>query len=97
MTKRRAPAKLTGGQGFNFEDHVAAQFLLGLLGAPHPLGDELGQLSKIDWQAGDAGWRLDDFALTFGGGEDQRGVGVSIKSHKQVTQSGFDPSFTRAC
>jgi hypothetical protein len=97
MARGNAPARLTGGEGFNYEDHVAARFLLGLLGAAHPLGPDLGRLTRVDWQAADAGWRVDDLALTFGAGGEDRAVGVSIKSHKQVTESGFDPTFTRAC
>jgi hypothetical protein len=97
MEKRSAPPGLTGGKGFNFEDHVAARFLLGLLGAAHPLGSDLGQLTRIDWQARDSGWRLDDLALNFGVGDEERSTGISIKSHKQVTESGFDGSFVRSC
>jgi hypothetical protein len=97
MAKRNAPAKLTGGQGFNFEDQVAARFLLGLLGVSHPLGPDLGRLARIDWQAADAGWRVEDLALTFDTGYQERSVGVSIKSHKQVTESGFEATFTRSC
>jgi len=63
MAKQSAPAKLTGGQGFNFEDCVAARFLVGLLGASHPLGAELGPVTHIDWQAADSGWRLDGLAV----------------------------------
>lgn len=96
MAKGNAPAKLTGGQGFRYEDLVAARFLLGMLGAPHPLGSDLGQLTRIDWQAVDAGWRLDDLALTFGAGDQERCAGMSNKSHKQVTEGGFNDTFTRA-
>jgi hypothetical protein len=97
MAKGSAPAKLTGGRGFYYEDLVAARFLLGLLGAAHPLGSDLGRLVRIDWQAGDIGWRLDDLALTFGAGDQERCAGMSNKSHKQVTEGGFNDSFTRAC
>ncbi len=55
MAKANASAKLTGGRGFCYEDLVAARFLLGMLGAVHPLGPDLGQLLRIDWQTGDAG------------------------------------------
>ncbi len=97
MTKKVAPAKLTGGKGFNYEDFVAARFLLGLLGADHPLGPDLGRLVRIEWQAADSGWRLDDLAITFGEGDSERAVGISVKSHRQVTRSGFDESFSTAC
>jgi hypothetical protein len=97
MAKASAPAKLTGGRGFCYEDLVAARFLLAMLGAAHPLGPDLGQLVRIDWQSGDAGWRLDDLALTFGAGDEERCAGMSNKSHKQVTEGGFNDTFTRAC
>jgi hypothetical protein len=97
MAKANASAKLTGGRGFCYEDLVAARFLLGMLGAAQPLGPDLGQLVRIDWQAGDIGWRLDDLALTFGAGDQERCAGMSNKSHKQVTEGGFNDTFTRAC
>lgn len=97
MAKANASAKLTGGRGFCYEDLVAARFLLGMLGAAHPLGPDLGQLVGLDWQTGDVGWRLDDLVLTFGAGDQERCAGMSNKSHKQVTEGGFDKSFTRAC
>lgn len=97
MAKRNAPAGLTGGQGFNYEDQVAAHFLLGLLGGPHPLGPDLGPPARVGWQAAESGWRLDDLALTFGTGDHERCAGVSIKNHKHVTEGGFDDAFTRDC
>src|SRR5262245_12217807 len=97
MAKANASARLTGGRGFCYEDLVAARFLLGMLGVSHPLGPDLGQLVRIDWQAGDVGWRLDDLALTFGTGDQERCAGMPNKSHKQVTEGGFNETFTRAC
>lgn len=97
MAKAAAPTSLTGGQGFNFEDHVAARFLIGLLGARHPLDADLGRLVRVAWQVRDAGWLLDDLLVTFGEGEFERAVAISAKNYKQVTQSGFPDHFVRAC
>jgi hypothetical protein len=54
-------------------------------------------LTRIDGQAEDSVWRLDDLVLTFDAGDQERCAGVSIKNHKQVTEGGFNDSFTRAC
>ncbi|WP_020473423.1 hypothetical protein [Zavarzinella formosa] len=94
---KNTPAKNSGGQGFNYEDHVAATFMLGLLGSAHPLGSGNGTLKRIDWQAKESGWHLDDLMLTFGQGESERTAGISIKSSKKVTESGFSTDFVEPC
>jgi hypothetical protein len=96
MAKKEAPAKLTGGAGFYFEDHVAARFLLDLLGGTNSLGQDYGRVMTIDWQARDAGWLLDDLATSCEAREGERAAGISIKSHRQVTEAGFSGSFVEA-
>jgi hypothetical protein len=96
MPKRAAPTKLTGGGGFRFEDHIAARFLLDMLSARNSLGAEYGGIRRIDWQAKDAGWHLDDLLLTCGTETTERAAGLSIKSNRQVTRSGFPAEFTEA-
>jgi hypothetical protein len=52
----------------------------------------------VDWQARDAGWLADDLAVTckpVGTGGD-RAAGLSIKSDRQVTASGFPADFAKA-
>src|SRR5438132_9486636 len=63
MAKKEAPAALTGGAGFNYEDYVAARFLIDLLAGTSSLGVAFGRLARVDWQARDAGWLIDDLAL----------------------------------
>jgi len=96
MAKQSAPAKLTGGAGFNFEDHVAARFLIDILSGFRRLGHDFGRLLAVEWQARDGGWLLDDLALAFECEGATRGIGLSIKSHRQVTEAGFPPNFVKA-
>ena len=64
MAKQSAPVSLTGGKGFNFEDYVAARFLLDMLAGIAPFGTHFGEVTRIDWQARDAGRLLDDLVVT---------------------------------
>ena len=90
----RAPVRLTGGAGFRFENAVAARFLLDMLTARNALGSEFGRVVRVDWQARDQGWLLDDLAIqcrTLNGSD--RSVGFSVKSHEQVNTAGFNQQF----
>ena len=96
--RQKAPVGLTGGEGFRFENCVAARFLVDLLGGTNSLGNEFGRVVRVDWQARDAGWLADDLAITckpIGPGGD-RSAGLSIKSDRQVTASGFPLNFVAA-
>lgn len=58
------------------------------------MGAEFGLVERIDWQARDTGWILDDLLIgcrTNGG--DLRSVGFSYKSNRQLTQNGFPSDF----
>jgi hypothetical protein len=95
--RRKAPVGLTGGGGFGFENSVAARFLLDLLGGTNSLGIDFGRIVRVDWQARDAGWLADDLALTCTSGPGgDRAAGLSIKSNRQVTASGFPTNFVAA-
>jgi hypothetical protein len=96
MAKQAAPVALTGGAGFNFEDHIAARFLLDMLAGMNSLGHVFGRVRRLDWQAREAGWHLDDLALTCDAGGTERCAGVSCKSDRQVTSSGFRENFVKA-
>ena len=86
--------KLTGGAGFRYEDNVAARFLVDLLGGKNSLGAEFGRVSRIDWQARDAGWLADDLEICCRlEGIHERSIGLSIKSDRQVTEAGFPGDF----
>jgi hypothetical protein len=86
--------RLTGGSGTRFENPVAARFLLDMLAGLNSLGPEFGRITRVDWQARDAGWLADDLALTcVGPSDEQRSVGISVKSDQQVSPRGFLPDF----
>src|SRR5580698_8661510 len=85
--RRKAPVRLTGGAGTRYENPVAARFLLDMLAGLNSLGSDFGRITRIDWQARDAGWLADDLAVTckpLGAG---RTAAVSIKSAPQVTST----------
>jgi hypothetical protein len=91
--KRKAPVALTGGGGFRYENAVSARFLLDLLAGTNSLGADFGRITRIDWQARDAGWFADDLALTCVHSSGDRCAGLSIKSDQQVTRGGFPAAF----
>jgi hypothetical protein len=96
MAKKQAPTKLTGGAGFNFEDDVAARFLLDMLAGIASFGVEYGQIVQVDWQVRDADWLLEDLALTLQSAVGRRTAALSIKSDRQITEAGFPDDFVQA-
>lgn len=99
VPKNNAPVRVTGGAGFNFEDKVAAFFLASLLARSHPCGRQSGTPSRIEWQVPHSEQGLDDLLITMEAAAPVR-LAISIKSNRQVTQSGFPRSFVdavRAC
>ncbi|MBI5015326.1 MAG: hypothetical protein HZB55_07515 [Deltaproteobacteria bacterium] len=95
MAKRVAPVKLTGGRGFSFEDKVAAWHLAHLLTGRASLGADFGKVTRIDFQVGESGWRLDDMLITFQGLSGSRRAALSVKSNAQVSRAGFPADFVR--
>ncbi len=93
MVKKKAPVELTGGAGFDYEDLVVARFLLDLLSGTNSLGSDFGKALRIDRQVRESGWLADDLAISFNTANGNRTAGFSIKSHKQVTESGFPDNF----
>jgi hypothetical protein len=92
--RRKAPVRLTGGAGIRYENPVAARFLLDMLAGLNSLGSDFGRITRIDWQARDAGWLADDLALTCEpSSHERRSVGISIKSNQQVSTRGFPQDF----
>src|SRR6267378_2455488 len=88
--KKKAPVGNTGGGGFSFENAVAARFMLDLLGQTHMLGlKSFGKVVRLDWQARDSGWLLDDLVVTSTIGAGRRSAAISIKSGQKVTVQGF--------
>ena len=91
---RRAPVRLTGNSGTSYEDIVAARFLLDMLSGSNNLGTEFGRITRVDWQARDDGWLVDDLAISCETPQGQkRSAGISIKSNQQVTRAGFPADF----
>ncbi|QEG38234.1 nucleoside/nucleotide kinase family protein [Roseimaritima ulvae] len=97
MAKQAAPVELTGGEGFNYEDRVAARFLIDMLSGIVPFGVEFGFITKIDWQARDTGRLLDDLLVTMSNKTGLHIAELSIKKHRQVTSGGFPANFVEAC
>jgi hypothetical protein len=92
--RRRAPVRLTGGSGPRYENFIAARFLLDMLAGLNSLGQDFGRITRVDWQARDAGWLADDLALTCESDlNEQRSVGISVKSNQQLTARGFPSDF----
>lgn len=92
--RRKAPVRLAGNAGIRYENPVAARLLLDMLTGANSLGSDFGRITRVDWQARDAGWLADDLALTCEGLSAQRRcVGISIKSNQQVSAQGFPSDF----
>ncbi len=97
MAKNPAPATLTGGAGFEFENQVAAWFMIHMLGKRLPLDQEFGLCQSIDFQVKDSGWLLDDLLITGqAGSEPPKRLSISIKRDRQVTGKGFPSTFVKA-
>lgn len=95
MPTNAAPARVTGGAGFNYEDKVAAFFLASLLARSHPCGPEIETPSRLEWQVPGTEAGLDDLLVTSSASTPTR-LAISIKSNRQVTQSGFPRAFVEA-
>jgi hypothetical protein len=92
--RKKAPVRLTGNTGTRYENLVAARLLLDMLAGLNSLGPDFGRITRVDWQARDAGWLADDLALTCEGpADDRRSVGISIKSNQQLSARGFPSDF----
>jgi hypothetical protein len=91
MTGSSAPSPVfnTGGGGFEYADHVAAFVLAAMLAGQPPFGEEIGLVTRIDWETSGSGWKFDDLLLTCGGPE-HRQVGVSCKAGAYVTSGGWN-------
>ncbi|MEC5129020.1 hypothetical protein VSU19_19825 [Verrucomicrobiales bacterium BCK34] len=85
--------KSGSGSGYDFEDQVAAYFLLEMLLGRPPLSTELGFPEKLERQASD--WEpFGDILLTFGElPEDNRKVGCSVKSNRPILAKGGTAGF----
>jgi hypothetical protein len=91
--KKKAPVQLTAGTGFRNENCIGARFLLDLLAGTNTLGVDFGKIDRLQWQGRDLGWLADDLVVECTASIGKRSTGISIKSDRQVTSSGFPPDF----
>jgi hypothetical protein len=89
--KKKAPVQLTAGTGFRNENCIGARFLLDLLAGTNTLGVDFGKIDRLQWQGRDLGWLADDLIVECTASTGKRSAGISIKSDRQVTSSGFPP------
>lgn len=92
--KKKASTYLTGGGGFNFEDAIAAHYLIIMLAERHPFDNTFGRIVQIKWQVSDSGWQLDDVVLVGSNGYE---AGISIKSDSHLKSTGFSEGFSKRC
>jgi energy-coupling factor transporter ATP-binding protein EcfA2 len=97
MNKKSTSVALTGGAGFEFEDYIAAYFMIHLLSNVPPIDTGFGVVVSVDFQVSESGWLLDDLLITGKGNEELlRRLSISVKRDKQVTRNGFPPHFVEA-
>jgi hypothetical protein len=81
----------TGGTGFDFEDRVAAHFVLSsLAGRPLPVD---GNVQRLQMQTGTLQWDIDDLLVTAQDKAAVRRLAVSCKGNVQVSANGLPVSF----
>lgn len=90
---KTAPVKATGGGGYSFEDQCAAYYSVELLSGRQSLGNDVGTIIRLDFQAKESGWFFDDLVLGFTSPVGDRSFAMSIKSNRQVTRNGFPTDF----
>lgn len=97
MLKKRAPVKNTGGEGYNFADDIAAQLMIHMLARDFPFEVEAGYPVRLDWEAKDLGWHIDDLViqLTTAQGSPVQ-CAVSVKSNAHLNSNGFSSEFVEA-
>ncbi|GAA4133919.1 hypothetical protein GCM10023067_55660 [Aminobacter aganoensis] len=88
-----ATRRSTAGTGFDFEDSVAAQFVLSSL-AGRGLPVE-GNLQRLQMQTGTLQWDIDDLLVTAQDKAVARRLAVSCKGNVQVSANGLPESFAQ--
>lgn len=97
MLKKSAPVKNTGGEGYNFADNIAARLMIHMLARDFPFEVEAGYPVRLDWEAKDLGWHIDDLVvrLTTAQGSHMQ-CAISIKSNAHLNSNGFSSEFVQA-
>jgi hypothetical protein len=93
MPREGAPTKSTGG-GYTFAGKVAAGFLVRLLRRTFPVEPDFGPMD-VHFEARDAGQLLDDLLLELKRGSGTTRCAISVKSTRQLTETGFSDDFVR--
>jgi hypothetical protein len=97
MPRKSAPVKNTGGGGYTFADNVAAKFLVDMLSRGFPFGVDAGTPIRLDWEAKELGWHIDDLLLHLHSvAQGQRVMAaISVKSNAQLNSNGFSTSYVQ--
>lgn len=94
VTKKRvAPAKSTGGGGYDFEDKVGAHFLLCMLSDQPPLTVDKGLITRVSFQNNVDGWLIDDIHLELVINSQKSSCAISVKSNAQFNTKGAPQDF----
>jgi hypothetical protein len=93
MARESAPTKSTGGGGYTFADKVAASFLAQMLKRAFPIEPEFGPIIDVHFETRDSGHILDDLLLVLQHGKLTTHCAISVKSNKQLTNTGFNQEF----
>ncbi len=90
MTSSSSPAPVfsSGGGGFEYADHVAAFVMAAMMAGQPPFGEDIGLVTRLDWETSGSGWKFDDLLLTCDSSE-ARQVAVSCKAGAYVTSGGW--------
>jgi hypothetical protein len=63
MLNKSAPVKNTGGEGYNVADNIAARLMIHMLARDFPFEVEAGYPVRLDCEAKDLGWHIDDLVV----------------------------------
>ncbi len=97
MGRKTSPPKASGGGGFNFEDKVAAWWMLHILAGRPPLDSSLPGPSRIRFQARVDGWLLDDLVVDFPATGRPIRAAVSVKSGEVIVAGKAPGDFVMDC
>jgi hypothetical protein len=95
MPRNSASTRATGGAGFTFADKAAAAFMVQMLQRAFPFEPELGTIAEIHFETRESGNLLDDLQLVLTRGNEKLKCTASVKSNRQLTQTGFNNEFVK--
>jgi hypothetical protein len=93
MATDSATTKSTGGGGYTFADKVAAAFLAQMLKRAFPLEIGFDPIVGLHFETRESGHILDDLLLILQRGTEATRCAVSVKSNRQLTNTGFNQEF----